>query len=273
MGMNMTTIPNPLDFSGKSIVITGGASGLGFAIARTFFLHGASLTLLDRDEKRGAEAVRTLDESGSRVRFIPVDVSSHASVEDAFGQIDALKAPVDIHVNSAGIREITSSIDIDPEEFARVVGINLNGTFYASQQAARRMRESGGGSIINIASVAGMIGIRNRPAYVASKHGVVGLTKLLAADFAEYGIRVNAIAPGTIRTPMTEQYYHDDRFLAGIAKVVPLGAGGDANDIANAALFLSSPLAGFVTGIVLPVDGGWVAEKTYSPDPTAYNKV
>ncbi len=125
------------------------------------------------------------------------------------------------------------------------------------------MRESGGGAIVNLASVGGLIGLSHRPAYTAAKHGIVGLTKSLARDLAPAGIRVNALCPGVIRTPMTEQYFSDESFEQELAVSVPLGRYGEVGDVAQAALYLASDGAAYVTGVALPVDGGWLAEKSF----------
>jgi NAD(P)-dependent dehydrogenase (short-subunit alcohol dehydrogenase family) len=161
------------------------------------------------------------------------------------------------------VREIADAYHLATEQWDDVIAINLSGVFYCCQAVARRMRESGGGSIVNVASVAGLVGISNRPAYSASKHGVVGLTKSLASDLGADGIRVNAICPGVIRTPLTERYFADDSFEQELAATVPQRRYGLTGDVADAALYLASDLSAYVNGVALPVDGGWVAEKSF----------
>ena len=178
------------------------------------------------------------------------------SVVDATGRIDVL-------VNCAGVREIGDVYTMPAEEWENVIAINLSGTFYCCQSAARQMRETGGGSIVNLSSVGGLIGLSHRPAYTASKHAIVGLTKSLARDLGPAGIRVNALCPGVIRTPMTEQYFSDDSFEQELAVSVPLARYGAAADVAKAALFLASDQSGYLTGVALPVDGGFLAEKSF----------
>lgn len=250
---------------GKTAVVTGCGGGLGLAIARTLAVHGARIVAMDRSPERADEAARELLASTERQAIaIAVDVSSAAAVAEAFAKLDRHQARIDILVNCAGIREVSRIYDLDPAEWERVIAVNLSGPFYVTREAALRMRETGGGSIVNVASVAGIMGLTHRPAYTASKHGLVGLTRNLARDLAGDGIRVNAVAPGTIRTPMTEGFFDDEGFRNGLREVVPLGDKGSSDDVANAVLFLASPLAGFVNGVVLPVDGGWSAEKAYT---------
>lgn len=249
-----------LDFSGKIVLITGISGGFGLAIGKAFADCGATVVGIDRDLSP------TCPFPGFRA-----DVSKAGEVAEAFAGIDAQYGAPDILINNAGIREVKTIIDLEPEEWDRVVGVNLNGVFYCAREAARRMRDHGGGCIINTASVAGQMGITHRPAYTATKHAVIGLTKNLALDLAKFKIRVNAIAPGTIRTPLTEPYYADPTFVADLEAVVPLGAQGTTDDVADAFLYLASPLASFVTGTTLVVDGGWSTSKSFSyGNSTAY---
>lgn len=247
---------------GKVAAVTGAGGGLGLAISRTLVANGARLAAI---EHRQDLAEAALEAAGSRDGVaLQADVASSESVAAAFAALDDRGAQADILVTCAGVREVQTILDLDPAEWDRVIAINLSGPFYCAREAARRMIGRGGGAIVNIASVAGMTGITHRPAYTASKHGVIGLTRNLAKDLARHAIRVNAVAPGTIRTPMTEPYFGSQAFVAGLEQLVPLGAGGRPEDVAEAVLYLASPKAAFVTGIVLPVDGGWSSEKGYS---------
>lgn len=247
---------------GKTAIVTGASGGLGLAISQLFVANGARLVALEHRAELAAAALTKA--SAADGVALTVDVASAASVAEAFAELDRQGVRADILVNCAGVREVQTVLDLDPAEWDRVIAINLSGPFYCAKEAARRMIGLGGGAIVNIASVAGMMGITHRPAYTASKHGLIGLTRNLAKDLAPHGIRVNAVAPGTIRTPMTDSYFHNEAFVAGLNHVVPLGAGGSPEDVAEAVLYLASPKASFVTGIVLPVDGGWSSEKGYA---------
>ena len=215
------------------MLVTGAASGIGRAIAERFAAEGAHVSGFDRE---------------GDVAFHG-DVRSPADVEDAVARVVAAEGRIDVLVCSAGVREIGDVYTMPTDEWDNVIAVNLSGTFYCCQAAARHMRESGGGAIVNLSSVGGLIGLARRPAYTAAKHGVVGLTKSLARDLGPAGIRVNAICPGLIRTPLTEQYF--------------------ADDVADAALYLASDRSAYVSGIALTVDGGWLAEKSFAAGDAA----
>ncbi len=232
----------------RVVLITGAASGIGLAIAQRFAQEGARVSGFDRS---GDVTIRG-------------DVRSPADVERAVGELVAREGRLDVLVNSAGVREIGDVYTMATEEWDNVIAVNLSGTFYCCQAAARTMRDAGRGAIVNVSSVGGLIGLARRPAYTAAKHGVVGLTKSLARDLGPAGIRVNAICPGLIRTPLTEQYFVDDAFEEGLRSVVPQGRSGLPADVADAAIFLASDQSAYVNGIALTVDGGWLAEKSFA---------
>lgn len=254
-----------LSLEGQHALVTGGAGGLGKEIATVLADHGASVVILDRPESEPEETASEIASQlpGSSVAALGTNIADAASMRKTFesGRLNTL----DILVNAAGVREIAPAESMDPEEWEKVVDVNLNGTFFATRYAIEALKRSGNGSVVNIASVAGLIAMANRPAYSATKHAIVGLTKNLAHDLGPYGIRVNAVAPGTIRTPMTESYYSDEGFIHSLKTMVPLNREGTSADVAHAVLYLVSPLSRFVSGAVLPVDGGWLAQKNYMP--------
>ena len=231
----------------RVVLVTGAASGIGREIAERFAREGARVTGFDR---AGDADIRG-------------DVRSPAEVERAVAQVVAAEGRLDVLVNSAGVREIGDVYTMATDEWDNVIAVNLSGTFYCCQAAARSMREAGSGAIVNISSVGGLIGLARRPAYTAAKHGVIGLTKSLARDLGPAGIRVNAICPGLIRTPLTERYF-DEAFEEGLRTVVPQGRPGAPSDVADAALYLASDQSAYVNGVALTVDGGWLAEKSFA---------
>jgi len=233
---------------GRVALVTGAGSGIGREIALLFAREGA--------------VVKGLDRSGEGL--VQADVRSRAEVEGAVAAVVEEAGRLDVLVNCAGVREIGDVYTMPAEEWENVLAVNLSGTFYCCQAAALRMRETGGGAIVNMSSVGGLIGLSHRPAYTASKHGVVGLTKSLARDLAPDGIRVNAICPGLIRTALTEQYFADAAFEQNLATIVPQGRHGEASEVASAALYLASDLSSYVNGVALTVDGGWLAEKSFA---------
>ena len=249
-------------FADHGVLVTGGGSGIGAAVIRAFANEGASVVAADADGAAAQHVVAELG-IGDRARAVTVDVTDRAAVDRAVADAARWFGRLDVLVNSAGIREITPVLDLDPALWQRVIDINLSGTFHVSQAFARAVKAAGRpAAIVNIASSVGLMGAPNRAAYVASKHGVVGLTKSMALDLARYGIRVNAVAPGVVRTSMTESYFGDPERVRRLEASHPIGRAARPEEIAAVVLFLASAEASYMTGSVVPVDGGYGAGKT-----------
>lgn len=245
-------------FEGKIALVTGAGSGIGRAVALAFAAEGADVLVADIGEAGGRETVAMIERLRRRATFQRCDVADQASVEamvyeavDRFGRLDCA-------VNAAGIDpEIASTPSWDIGDYDRIMGVNLRGTMLCLKAEIAAMGRTGGGAIVNFASFAGVAGVPNKPFYTAAKHGVVGLTKAVGLDQAKHGIRVNAVCPGFVRTPMALANTED---LAGgpdaIAARNPTRRIGEPDEIAAAVLFLCSDKAGFIVGQALSIDGG-----------------
>jgi len=247
---------------GKIALVTGGSSGIGRASALVFVREGAKVVIADVNVKGGEETLRMIKEAGGEAIFVRTDVSEASQVEalvkkavDTYGRLDCA-------FNNAGVEPaqgMGALADCPEEEWDRVININLKGVWLCMKYEIPQMLKQGGGAIVNTSSVAGLIG-GGLSAYVASKHGIVGLTKTGALDYAGAGIRVNAICPGGARTPMLDSLISGNPEIeAAICQVHPIGRFAEPAEIAEAAAWLCSNEASFVTGIAMPVDGGLVA--------------
>jgi len=247
-----------MKLSGKIAYITGAASGIGEAVAHRFLAEGAMLCLVDRDAERLAALAEALAAGHETVMTAVLDVRDEAAVAASLDALAERHGAVDVAVNCAGILGPTGPLhETATAAYRELMENNLDGVFHCLKHQLRQM-QGRGGSIVNIASAAGIVGFPGAAAYTAAKHGVVGLTRTCAIDYAEQGIRVNAIAPGGIDTPLiratTCATPEGQQMIESMHPVKRLGT---AAEIANAALFLASPEASFVTGAVLAVDGGW----------------
>jgi NAD(P)-dependent dehydrogenase (short-subunit alcohol dehydrogenase family) len=254
-----------------SAIVTGGGSGIGRAVALALGRLGAPVAVVDLLPDGGKETVGMIVGAGGRATFLPADVARWADVDGAVGGAVRELGPLGIMVNAAGILDGYAPIDeMSPTLWERVLAINLGGTFHGCKRALAEMLPAGRGRIVNIASVAGLVGAGGGPAYVASKHGVVGLTRVLAATHAAQGVTVNAICPGPIATGLRP---NSSRILGGdapvmrgigtdeaaIRAVTPAGRRGTVEEVAASACYLASTEAAYVTGHTLVIDGGWTA--------------
>ena len=245
------------EIPGQVAVITGAARGIGLATAQLLSEAGASVALLDLDgEAASAEAGRI----GGNAAGWACDVTSEPSVEAAFVEIVRHFGRVDVLVNNAGGAVRKPATELGMDDWRRIMDLNLGGVFLCARVAARLMQKQGSGAIVNLASIMGFSGgIFPNASYQASKGGVVNLTRALALEWAEYGIRVNAVAPTFVKTDLTVPIFSNPEVLAKVQAHTPLGVLPDVGDIAAAILFLASPAARCVTGITLPVDSGYLA--------------
>lgn len=249
-------------FKDQGIVITGAGSGIGRETAFEFAGEGGVVATGDLDLKMAERTAEDIVKKGGKAHAFAVDVTKPESVNAFIDGAERRIGRLDVLVNSAGIREIESSLDLSHAMFTKVMDVNVTGTFLASQAFARALVKAGRpGAIVNLASTLGVVAAPNRPAYTASKHAVAGLTKEMAMDLGDKGIRVSAVGPGVIRTPLTERYFQDPDMAAKIRDIHALGRWGEPREIARAILFLASADASFVTGTTLLVDGGWTAGK------------
>ncbi len=238
----------------KVAIVTGASNGIGLAIAKQFLEEGASVVFSDVDES-GGEIARNL---GEKALFIKCDVSNSKEVYKLVESTIKKFGKLDIMVNNAGIGVLGGALDCTEDDWQKVVDINLSGVFYGVKAAGNAMKAAEiKGSIINMTSILGLIGLQGTIAYSSAKGGVSNMTRSAALDLAPLGIRVNAIAPGFIKTNMTKQVREDEDFSAMIKTNTPLGYMGEPEDIAHAAVYLASDEAKYTTGIILPVDGGW----------------
>ena len=248
--------------SGKVALVTGGSTGIGRASALTFAREGAQVVVADVVVDKAEETVRLIKEAGGEARCIKTDVTQAAEVEamvrftlDAYGRLDCAH-------NNAGIEgTVSNTAEYAEADWDRVIGVNLTGVWLCMKYEIPPMLEQGGGAIVNTASGAGLIGAPGMPAYVASKHGVVGLTKTAALEYAKAGIRVNAMCPGVIETPMVERLTGGNPgMMEGFVAIHPVGRAGQPQEIAEAVVWLCSDAASFVTGHAMSVDGGITAQ-------------
>jgi NAD(P)-dependent dehydrogenase (short-subunit alcohol dehydrogenase family) len=249
-----------IDFDGKVAIVTGGSSGIGRSTAQLYTRAGARVVVSDIDEDGGHETVRLLRDEGGQAEFVRADVGKPDDCEKLVAATVEHYGRLDIACNNAGISgasALTGEYDI--EDWQRVIDINLSSVFYCMRYQIPAMLENDGGAIVNIASILGKVGFATAPAYVAAKHGVVGLTRTAALEYSAKGIRVNAVGPGFISTPLIAQLEDDDDTKQMLVSKHAIGRLGRDVEVAALIAFLSSEQASFITGSYHAVDGGYLA--------------
>ena len=255
-----------MKLQGRAALITGAGSGIGRATAKLFASEGAGIAILDRDASAAGATASAISATGAEAYPVVADVSQPDEISRAVDRAARLLGRLDILYNNAGVGSTGSVVDATEEDWDRCFAVNAKGTYLTSQAAIPHLEAAGGGSIINQASVAALVGIQGFAAYCAAKGAVVSLTRAMAIDLAPMGIRVNALCPGTVYTPLMEPLMRErgggsiERGLEITAAKYPIGRLGTPVEIANAALFLASDAASFVTGTVFTVDGGMTAQ-------------
>ena len=239
--------------------ITGGASGIGAAIARHLGAQGARIVVCDIDPQASARTVAELAQSEVEACAIAIDVTSAASVAQAFAQVRRLHGRCDILVNCAGIAKVYPFLEFPLDNWQKTLDVNVTGTLLCAQEAGRMMVANGWGRIVNIASVAGLraVGV-GRTAYGTSKGALIALTRQMAVELAPHGVTANAVCPGPVDTPLT-QVLHSYKFRGEYTRAIPMNRYGTTDEIAAVVAFLASDGAAYVTGIAMPVDGGFLA--------------
>lgn len=248
-------------FNDKVVLVTGGASGIGRATALAFAAQGAKVMVADVDVTGGEETCQLISTRNGQAQFVQTDVSQNAQVEAMLQSTLAAYGKLDIACNNAGIEgQMVPTADYEEAMFRKVIDINLTGVWLCMKYEIPAILAQGGGAIVNVSSVAGVIGAATASAYTAAKHGVIGLTRSAALEYAAAGLRINAICPAYIETPMVMERHmnagHDEKIYRRFSKAHPIGRMGKPEEVADGILWLASPQSSFVTGHALVLDGG-----------------
>lgn len=247
---------------GKVALVTGASSGIGRATALAFARRGVNVVAANRSVEGGEETVRQIERAGGKAVFVRTDVSRAADCARMVDEAVATFGRLDYAFNNAGIEgALGATADLREDDFDKVIAVNLKGTWLSMKHEIPALLAQGGGSIVNCASVAGLAGVRGLPAYAASKHGVIGLTRTAALEYARLNVRVNAVCPGPIDTPMlTRIFSGNPEAERQTSENEPLGRIGRPDEVSGAVVWFCSPEASFTTGQALAVDGGWIAQ-------------
>ena len=253
------------DLTGKTAIVTGSGSGIGQSIATAFAGAGAYVVVAELNPEAGQKAVDAIRKQGGQAEFVKLDVSDESSCKAAGHHVLSTRGRCDILVNNAGIGHVGTALTTTGEDLDRLHAVNVKGMLFMTQAVLPSMLERGAGSVVNLASIGGIVGIRDRLAYCATKFAVVGMTKCMALDHADKQVRFNCICPGRVETPFVQQrlkeYPDPKKAYEQMAATQALGRMGTPDEIAAAALYLASDEAAFVTGSSLIIDGGWSAGK------------
>jgi NAD(P)-dependent dehydrogenase (short-subunit alcohol dehydrogenase family) len=249
-------------FEGQVALVTGGTSGIGRATAIAFGAEGAKVVVAGRREKEGLDVVKAIEKAGGKALFVRTDISKEKEVEALVKKTLATFGRLDVAFNNAGIEEVLTPMHLQTEEhYQQLMDVNVKGVWLSLKHQIPAMKKTGGGSIVNTSSIAGVIGFPQAGLYAASKHAVIGLTKSAALENAKEGIRVNSVAPGAIRTEMFERFAGGEGtdMDRAMASMHPIGRIGAPEEVASAVLWLCAKESAFVTGQTIPVDGGFTA--------------
>lgn len=242
-----------MELEGKVGIVTGGSSGIGKAIAKRYVEEGMEVVIADVDKEKGQEVAEELG-----CNFMECDVSNHEDVENVVESTVEEHGKLDVMVNNAGIGSVNGIEEMELEEYEQIRSVDLDGVVYGCKAATPYLKETEG-TIINIASIYGLVGDVGATAYNAAKGGVVNLTRSVADDLAQHNVRVNSICPGFVDTPMTEEALEDEEFESHVLGETPMGRVAEPEEIAGPAAFLASDEASYITGVNMPVDGGWTS--------------
>jgi NAD(P)-dependent dehydrogenase (short-subunit alcohol dehydrogenase family) len=247
------------DLQGKTALVTGGASGIGKAVALLYGQYGANVMVSDIDETQGQQVAAQIEAAGGKARFLRADVGDPAQCQELVRATVAAFGSLDVACNNAGITgEMSLTADMSLEGWQRIINVNLNSVFFCLKYELEVMLRQGHGAIINMSSILGQVGTPTLAGYVTAKHGVVGLTKTAAIEYAAQGIRINAVGPAYIDTPLLAAFSAETK--AGLVAMHPIGRLGKSEEVAELVIWLSSERASFVTGAYYPVDGAYLSK-------------
>jgi len=247
------------DLDGRVALVTGASRGIGHDLVLALAGAGATAVAAARAPADVESLLAEARAAGGEVDAVAIDLTDRSSIEDAVAEVVDRHGRIDVLVNNAGLGTNHDALDATEQEWDELFAVNVRGLFFACQSAGRRMVDQRYGRIVNMASQAGLVGIPRHAAYSASKGAVIALTKVLALEWAPFGVTVNSVAPTFIRTPGTAERLDQPEFLADVLERLPVGHVGSTTDVAGAVIYLASPAASLVTGTVLVVDGGWTA--------------